>query len=89
MRVAAYAFQTIQWKNLQIAIELCRDFRNTAFILQETVMETQLLLLREGDTRPLSPDAAKSWHDGATRLGGALVLSAPHVVGRGCQSRAV
>ena len=41
-RIMAYALNTIQWKHLQIAIVLCRNFRNIAFILRKTVMETQL-----------------------------------------------
>lgn len=38
-----YALHTLQWKRLQIAITLCRNFKNIAFIWQTTVMEAQLL----------------------------------------------
>lgn len=42
----AHALWTIHWKHLQIAVVSGQNFRNIAFILSKTVMETVLLLPR-------------------------------------------
>lgn len=41
--INAYEVENIHWKRLHIVIVLCRNFRIVAFILQNTVIETQLV----------------------------------------------
>lgn len=40
--IFAYVLHTIHWQYLQFAMLLCRNFRNIAYVLRKTVIETQL-----------------------------------------------